>query len=125
MTDRICIRRIAIYAFHGLHPEEKKLGQRFYVSLDCSLDLKEAGESDDYAKTICYKKLTDIVLQVATERRFKIIEALAETVSEAVLETFPKIREVKVRVDKPAAPIPAIIDEIFVEICRQQKSSNV
>jgi dihydroneopterin aldolase len=29
MTDRILLTRIATYAYHGLHPEEEKLGQRF------------------------------------------------------------------------------------------------
>ena len=49
MSDRILIHRIAIFAYHGVHAEEERLGQRFYVSLDCSLDLSEAGRDDDWS----------------------------------------------------------------------------
>ncbi len=120
MTDRILIQRIAVYAYHGVHPEEEKLGQRFFVSLDCAIDLSEAGRNDDWTKTACYQKLTEIVAKAATERRFHIIEALAETVAAEILATFPRIEQVTVRVDKPAAPVPAIIDAVAVEITRRR-----
>lgn len=35
------------YGYHGVFPEENKLGQRFKVDLTVELDLKQAGESDD------------------------------------------------------------------------------
>ncbi len=31
MTDRIHVDRIAVFAYHGLHAEEAKLGQRFFI----------------------------------------------------------------------------------------------
>ncbi len=120
MTDRILVQRIAVFAYHGVHPEEEKLGQRFFVSLDCAIDLKEAGERDDWSRTACYQKLTEIVSRTATERRFHIIEALAEAVAGEILIAFPRIEAVTVRVDKPAAPVPAIIDGVAVEITRRR-----
>jgi len=118
MTDRILVSRIAIYAFHGLHPEEERLGQRFFVSLEVHADLREAGKTDDYRKTVCYARLTEIVTEVGTNRRFRIIEALAEAIAQEILAALPKIERIVVRVEKPAAPIPAIIDNVSVEISR-------
>jgi 7,8-dihydroneopterin aldolase/epimerase/oxygenase len=120
MSDRILIQRIAIYAYHGVHAEEEKLGQRFYVSLDCCLDLKAAGLHDDWSRTVCYGRLTEIVNAIATGRRFKIIEALAEAIASEVLAAFDRIESVTVRVDKPSAPVPAIIDGVTVEITRRR-----
>jgi dihydroneopterin aldolase len=120
MSDRILIHRIAIYAYHGVHAEEEKLGQRFYVSLDCCLDLKAAGQHDDWSQTVCYGRLTEIVNSIATGRRFKIIEALAEAIANQVLEVFDRIETITVRVDKPSAPVPAIIDGVTVEITRRR-----
>jgi dihydroneopterin aldolase len=120
MTDRILIHRIAIYAYHGLHAEEEKLGQRFYVSLDCCLDLRAAGLEDDWSSTVCYGQLTQIVNTIATGRRFRIIEALAEAIAGSVLEAFPRVEAVTVRVEKPSAPVPAIIDGVTVEITRRR-----
>ena len=37
MSDRILVTRIAVFAYHGLLEEEARLGQRFYISLDCRL----------------------------------------------------------------------------------------
>ena len=80
MSDRIFVDRIAIYAYHGVHAEEERLGQRFYVSLDCCVDLRVAGENDSWENTICYVQLTELVSRIATGQRFKIIEALAESI---------------------------------------------
>ena len=118
MTDRIILKRIAVYANHGLLAEEARIGQRFYISLDCRLDLKPAGSSDSVAKTVSYDQLAEIVTSVSANRRYKLIEAFAETIATEILAKFPAIDSLTVRVDKPSAPIPAILDEIAIEIER-------
>jgi 7,8-dihydroneopterin aldolase/epimerase/oxygenase len=122
MTDRILLTRIAVYAYHGVFPEEEKLGQRFYISIDCRLDLRPAGISDDWSKTASYDQLADIVVKVSTGQRFHLIEALAEKVASEILEKFPAITMVVVRVDKPAAPIPTILEGITIEIERSRNA---
>jgi dihydroneopterin aldolase len=118
MTDHILVHRIAIYAHHGLTAEEAKLGQRFYISLDCTLDLSVAGKADDWDLSVCYAKLTAATTRVATARRFMTIEAVAEAVAGTLLEEFPRIETITVQVDKPSAPVPAIIDGVSVRIQR-------
>lgn len=120
MSDRILVRRIAIFAHHGVLPEETRLGQRFFVSLDVRLDLSPAGRSDDLAATVSYADLTEIATRLATSRRFRLIEALAETIAAEALATWPAIEAITVRVDKPGAPVPAILDGVAVEITRRR-----
>lgn len=120
MSDRILVRRIAIFAHHGVRPEETRLGQRFFVSLDVRLDLSRAGRSDDLAATVSYADLTEIATRLATSRRFRLIEALAETIAAEALATWPAIEAITVRVDKPGAPVPAILDGVAVEITRRR-----
>ncbi|TBW37416.1 dihydroneopterin aldolase [Siculibacillus lacustris] len=120
MTDRILLTRIAVYAYHGLHPEEEKLGQRFYVSVEARLDLRPAGVSDDWRRTVSYDRLAKIVVDVATERRFSLIEALAEAIAQQVLATYAQVESLVVRVEKPAAPIPIILDGVAIEIERHR-----
>ncbi|MER2266398.1 dihydroneopterin aldolase [Methylobacterium oxalidis] len=121
MADRILVHRIAVYAYHGLLPEEARLGQRFYVSLDARLDLAPAGRADDVGLTVSYADLTEIVVEIATGRRFALIEALAETIAETCLARFPPLAAISVRVDKPSAPVPAVIDGVSVEITRERQ----
>lgn len=120
MADHILVHRIAVFAYHGVLAEEARLGQRFMISLDCSLDLSEAGRSDDVARTVSYADLTEIAVEIATARRFALIEALAEAVAVAILDRFRAIESVSVRVDKPSAPVAAIIDGVSVVIARNR-----
>lgn len=118
MTDRIFVKNIAVFAHHGLHPEEEKLGQRFYIWLEARVDTRAAGLSDDFEKTVSYVDLTEIAVEIATRRRFRIIEALAETIAAEILAKLPMVASIVVRVDKPSAPVPAVIDGVSVEIER-------
>ena len=45
--DKICIRRLEVYAHHGVYEEEKRLGQKFYITVEMELDTRAAGISDD------------------------------------------------------------------------------
>ena len=47
-------------------------------------------------------------------------EALAEVVAARILEAHPRVESLTVRVEKPAAPIPAILDGVAVEIERHR-----
>ena len=121
MSDRILVERIAVFAHHGLLPEETRLGQRFYLSLDVGLDLSDAGRSDDVTRTVSYADLTAVAITIATERRFDLIEALAETIAAEILAGFPAIDAITVRVDKPSAPVPAVLDGVAVVITRRRE----
>ncbi|MCJ2119628.1 dihydroneopterin aldolase [Methylobacterium sp. J-001] len=118
--DRIGVTRIAVFGRHGVLPEEAVLGQRFYISLEARLDLAPAGRSDDVAHTVSYADLTQIAVEIATERRFDLIEALAETIAATILDRFAPVEAITVRVDKPSAPVPAILDGVSIEITRHR-----
>jgi dihydroneopterin aldolase len=118
--DLIRVTRIAVFGRHGLLPEEAVLGQRFYISLEARLDLSEAGRSDAVAGTVSYADLTQIAVAISTEQRFNLIESLAEAIAASILERFARIDAITVRVDKPSAPVPAILDGVSIEITRQR-----
>ena len=122
MSDRILVERIAVFAHHGVLPEETRLGQRFYLSLDVGLDLGAAGRSDDVTRTVSYADLTAIAVAIATERRFDLIEALAEAIAAEILGRFRAIDAITVRIDKPSAPVPAILDGVAVMITRRREA---
>jgi len=120
MSDSIILSRLAVYARHGLYDQEKELGQRFFISLTCSLDLRPAGESDDYRQSVCYATLAELVHECATTHRFRLIEGLAEFIASRVLNRFPRLAAVTVRIEKPEAPIPLVFDTVAVEIRRSR-----
>jgi dihydroneopterin aldolase len=120
MTDRIIVDRIGVFAYHGVADEEQRIGQRFHISLEARVDCRRAGASDDVVDTVSYADLADFAVRVAQERRFRLIEALAETIAADILAAHPGVRSIVVRVDKPSAPVPQLIDGVAVIIERDR-----
>jgi dihydroneopterin aldolase len=120
MTDHIRVHRLAVFARHGVLPEEAAIGQRFFISFDAAVDTRAAGTSDDLTKSVSYADMSDVVVGIATTRRFKLLEALAEAIATDILATFPLVEAITIRVDKPSAPVPHVLDTVSVEITRSR-----
>jgi dihydroneopterin aldolase len=120
MTDRILIRDLWFFGYHGVLSEETALGQRFGVDLTCEADLAEAGATDNVLKTIHYGEIIATVEAVVTGRPFKLIEALAEAVVAALFQRFPRLDKIIVRITKPSAPVPSATGLIAIEIERSR-----
>lgn len=118
--DAIHLEDLAFYAFHGVHDEEARLGQRFVIDLTCWLDLTLPATSDRYRDTVCYGSLTGAIEQVVTASRFHLIERLAGAIAEAVFRADERIKRVRVRVHKPGAPLPIAAGRVSVEITRDR-----
>lgn len=118
--DTMQLSKMEFYGYHGVFPEENKLGQRYVVDLKLSLDLSAAGRSDDLTQTVNYAELYSVVKEVVEKRTFKLIEALAEAVASVVLQKYTNVNDVTVRVTKPHPPFDIHFDGVTVEITRRR-----
>lgn len=118
--DRITLSRMQFYGYHGVFPEENKLGQRFYIDVELYTDLLNAGQSDRLEDTINYAEVYGKVKAVAEGPPFKLIEALAERVASDLLQSYTSIYEITVRVTKPHPPFDTHFDGVTVEIHRKR-----
>ena len=119
--DRIILRDLGFFGYHGVMPEEAVLGQRFFVDLTCGVDLGQAGRSDDLEHSISYADMYDVAKAAFEERRFKLIEAVGQHVVDRLFETFPAIRWIEVKVRKPSAPISMVAGEAAIELHRHRE----
>ena len=115
--DVLRLRNMRFYAHHGLFPEENRLGQQFEVDVDLIRDLASAGQTDDVDLTVNYPEVYELVARTMTEKRFKLVEALAEQIAAQIGERYSPIQLV-VRVRKPNPPVDAHFDGVEVEIHR-------
>jgi len=115
MRDRILIRGIQFHGHHGVHEEERKLGQRFRVDVEIPLDLREAGRRDDLAASVDYERVHALVVEIGTQQQFRLLEALAARIASAVLEQF-HVPRVTVRATKPSPALPGVVGSVSVEI---------
>lgn len=117
-TDRISVEGLEVFANHGVYPEENVLGQKFVVSLTLFAELGAAGRTDDLDKSIDYGTVCHLVDAYLRERTFKLIEAAAEGVASELLGKYPQLLGVRVRLEKPWAPIGLPLASVAVEIER-------
>ena len=120
--DKITLKNMAFFAYHGTHPGEAELGQRFFIDVEMYTDLSTAAKTDDLTKTINYKKVFSCVKELVENRRFMLIEALGQAIANKILTEFPA-EKVCIRVRKPSSPLQGIIDYVEVEIWRKKNKS--
>jgi dihydroneopterin aldolase len=115
--DKIIINGIKVFGYHGVFPEEKVLGQKFVFDVELYTETKETGLSDDYTKAINYVEIVNIVERAAKEKKYNLLEALAENAAHEILK-IEGVKNVKLAVKKPAPPVDAHFDFVAVEIFR-------
>jgi len=119
--DTIHITGIRAYGYIGVLPEEQVLGQWFSVDLTLSYR-NDAGKSDRIDDAYDYRWAIEAVQHTIRHARFRLIEALAEAIAHRVLRR-GKLEQVRVRVTKPAAPIPDFDGQVSVTVCRPAPSA--
>jgi dihydroneopterin aldolase len=120
MTDRIFIKGLALHAYHGVMAHEAKVGQTFTIDLDLEIDLSVAARSDKVMDTVSYDKVVDCASDAFCAQRFRLIEAAAGRVADAVLASFARVRSVRVTIHKPHAPIAATFNDVGVTLVRSR-----
>ncbi|HET7657946.1 MAG TPA: dihydroneopterin aldolase [Bacillales bacterium] len=119
--DKVYLNQMAFYGYHGVFPEENKLGQRFLVDLTLEGDLKPASRSDDIHQTVDYGKAYELVRKVVEGEKKKLVETVTEQIAAEVFLEFPVIERCTVKVIKPDPPIPGHYDSVAVEMTRERQ----
>jgi dihydroneopterin aldolase len=118
--DKIMLTGMEFYGYHGVFPEENKLGQRFLVDVELFLPLDRAGRTDQIDDTINYAEVFFLIQRIVEGRTFKLIETLAEHIATELLQTYTNINELTVRVMKPHPPFNVHFQGVAVEIHRKR-----
>lgn len=117
--DSIEVNGIRAYGYTGLLPEERTLGQWFEVDLTIWLDLEPSAKNDDIDKTVDYRQAITMIQHIIRTAKFALVEKLADVIAEDVLK-INLVHKVRVRLSKPAPPIPDFSGKITIDITRSQ-----
>ena len=118
--DKIILKNMKFYGYHGVLPEEQKNGQNFFIDVEMTADLAQPGKTDNLEDTIDYGEVYGMIKNIAETRKFRLIERLADVISREILSRFEKIDGIVVRVRKPEAPIPGEFDWAEVQVERKR-----
>jgi dihydroneopterin aldolase/2-amino-4-hydroxy-6-hydroxymethyldihydropteridine diphosphokinase len=119
--QKIFIEGLKIYGYHGCLDGEKALGQFFLVSVE--MMLAEPALGDDIDTTINYAQVSAQIEAIVKNRRFDLIESLAEEIAKTMLHTYQRLGSVAVVVEKPSAPIPVAFERIGVMVERSRHTA--
>lgn len=103
--DEIRIEDLEVYAYHGVYPEETKLGQLFVVRAVLYTDTRRAGVSDELTESTNYGEVCSFIAKWMKEHTCKLIEAVAERLAGQILLKFPLVHSLELEIRKPQAPI--------------------
>ena len=118
--DKIILKGIEVFAYHGALSEENSLGQRFTIDITMKKDIRKACINDTLEDTVHYGFVHDDVVTLTKNNKFKLIEKLAEELAKMIVEKYG-VEEVTVSIEKPNAPINGIFKYVAVEITRSKK----
>ena len=123
MSDRIFLTGLLIHAHHGVMEHESKVGQRFVLDLELWIDLDNAARSDKLVDTVSYASIVENATHAFTAQSYRLVEAAAGAVADALLTAFARVSTVQVTVRKPHAPIAAIFADVGVTLLRHRQGA--
>ena len=121
MSDMIFVSGLLIHAHHGVMAHEAKVGQRFVIDMEIAIDLAPAAASDKLVDTVSYASIVETATRAFTAKSYRLVEAAAGAIADAVLGASTGITAVKVTVHKPHAPIAAIFGDVGVTLLRTRR----
>ncbi len=116
--DKISIKDLEVYAYHGVYNEEKENGQTFYICADLFLSTRKAGYNDDLNATVNYGEVCQVITDAMQEESFDLIETAAENVAEVLLLRYKIIDHLSLEIKKPQAPIGLPFGNVSVTVHR-------
>jgi dihydroneopterin aldolase len=115
---KIELHALELHGFHGVLDDERREGQHFLF--DVELDVgEEAARSDRIEDAVDYREVAAAVREVSDTRRYRLLEALAAGVADALLERFP-VSRVSVRVRKPDVRLDPPVEWSAVSAVRER-----
>lgn len=115
------IKKIEVFAYHGVNPEENQNGQIFLIDAFLEIDRDISLVEDDINKTISYSDINEIIIKTCTEKTYKLIETLAANIVDNIFNLFSEIKSLKIKVSKPDAPMKGIFKNVSVVVEKTRK----
>ena len=96
------------HSYHGVFPEENKLGQQFIVDMKMSLSLLQIELSDNIEDGISYVEVVEVISTFFDKNViYKTVERLAGSIAQTCLKKYPCVEQLTISVGKlnPAVPL--------------------
>ncbi|MDZ4121688.1 MAG: dihydroneopterin aldolase [Candidatus Cloacimonadaceae bacterium] len=117
---RISLNEMVFYGYHGVHDEERRLGQRFIVTVHLFTDKALDGSIHKLEDTIDYTLVFADIKEIMETHQFHLLEHCANTISDKLLSDYPLVQKVSVCIQKPSVAIQGSLKSVEVELIRSR-----
>lgn len=119
MNSYIILEDLRFFAHHGVGAQETLVGNEFSVNLKLKVDIQRAMQTDDVADTVSY---ADIYEAVKAEMNIpsKLLEHVCGRIINKLLQNFPQIEEIELKLTKRNPPMGADIATAGIEVIQRR-----
>jgi 7,8-dihydroneopterin aldolase/epimerase/oxygenase len=110
---------LSLFTHHGVTAAEREVGQRLVLDVRFDVGEPDALITDRVEDTIDYGEVCQVIALIAQQRSYKTLERLCAVIADRLASQFGA-RAVFVKAAKPEPPIPLPVEEVSVEVWRDE-----
>ena len=110
---------LSLFTHHGVTDAEREIGQRLVLDVRFDVGEPDALITDRVEDTVDYAEVCQSIALVAQQRSYKTLERLCAVIADRLSSQFGA-HSVSVKASKPEPPIPLNVDEVSVEVWREE-----
>ena len=111
---------LSLYTHHGVTAAEREVGQRLVLDVRFDVGEPDALVTDRVEDTVDYGEVCQVVALIAQQRSYKTLERLCAVIADRLASQFAA-ESVYVKAAKPEPPLPLPVEEISVEVWREER----
>ena len=102
---KITLHEMRFYAYHGVFPQEQRVGNQFVVELTFWADVAGSVRSDELEETISYADVYEVV-KAEMAIPSQLLEHVVGRISRRLFEDFPRLSRLSLTLSKRNPPFP-------------------
>jgi dihydroneopterin aldolase len=110
---------LSLFTHHGVTAAEREVGQRLVLDVRFDVGEPDALVTDRVEDTVDYGEVCQVIALMAQQRSYKTLERLCAVIAERLASQFGA-ESVTVKASKPEPPIPLPLEEVSVEVWREE-----
>ena len=123
--NKLIIKGLEVFAYHGVHDFEKNEGQVFIIDAVLDIPYLSGCSTDNINDVLNYSQVIKVIKSTVQGQKYNLIEKTAYMVAEVLFKEFDKINSADITIKKPNAPIKDKVEYVAFRVLKKRSDYNV